>query len=199
MPRGCIACTGDRLRQRRGQDGPPAQMGDPSAIRRLLRRQGQRVLSSSRARRNDQAGRSRHQSKSGNRCRRRRCDRRLDAIGPGVAREGRAARQHCANLPAIRNDADLPQGIRRHIAGRPARAHARRLVRRERVSLPRLDGQARLRNRRRPRRRQHGQAGIQREPAVAQAGGLHLDHDLQRILDVDRGRHEAASADQFQI
>ena len=41
--------------------------------------------------------------------RRRRCGGRLDAVSAGVAREGRAAGQHLADLQAFRPGADLPQ------------------------------------------------------------------------------------------
>ena len=57
--------------------------------------------------------------------------------------------------------------------------HARRVVLRQRISVPQLDGQAPLQDRRLARWRQGGEAGLQRRPAVAEAGRLHLHHDLQ--------------------
>ena len=65
---------------------------------------------------------------------------------------------------------------------------ARRLVRRQRISVPAMDGEARAQDRRLAGRRQGDQAGLQRRSAVAEAGRLHLDHDLQRILASDRRR-----------
>ena len=64
------------------------------------------------------------------------------------------------------------------IAGGFQGQDARRLVRRQRISVPRLDGEAQPENRRLARRRQGDQAGLQRRSAAAEAGGLHLDHDL---------------------
>jgi len=44
---------------------------------------------------------------------------------------------------------------------------------------PVLDEHARPQDRRQPRRRHRAEAGLQRRPAAAEAGGLHFDHDLQ--------------------
>ena len=44
---------------------------------------------------------------------------------------------------------------------------------------------------RRRRWRQGAEAGLQRRSAAAEAGRLHLDHDLQRILAGDRRRHRS--------
>ena len=52
----------------------------------------------------------------------------------------------------------------------------------------------RLQHQRRAERRDGAEAGLQRRSAAAEAGGLHLHHDLQRVLAVDRGRHEAVAA-----
>jgi len=43
-------------------------------------------------------------------------DRRLDALGAGHAREGRADGQHRAGVQALRHDAHVPQGLRREDA-----------------------------------------------------------------------------------
>ena len=43
------------------------------------------------------------------------------------------------------------------------------------------------------------QAGLQRRPAPAEAGRLHLDHDLQRVLAGDRRRHQARGPDRLQV
>jgi hypothetical protein len=43
------------------------------------------------------------------------------------------------------------------------------------------------------------EAGLQRRPAAAKAGGLHLDHDLQRILAGHRCRHDARATDHLQV
>ncbi len=53
-----------------------------------------------------------------------------------------------------------------------------RLVRRQRISVPQLDEQARPQDRRLGRRRQGAEAGLQRRSLAAEAGRLHLDHDL---------------------
>ena len=46
----------------------------------------------------------------------------------------------------------------------------------------------------------HGaEAGLQRRSAAAEAGGLHLDHDLQRVLAGDRRRAEARGPDGLQV
>ena len=81
----------------------------------------------------------------------------------------------------------------------PQGPHARRLVLRQRISVPQLDGQARLQDRRLARRRQGAEAGLQRRSAAAEAGRLHLDHDLQRILAGDRRRLQARAARRVQI
>ena len=62
--------------------------------------------------------------------------------------------------------------------GRPQGPHARRVVLRQRISVPQLDEQARPQDRRLAGRRQGAEAGLQRRPAAAEAGRLHLDHDL---------------------
>ena len=113
---------------------------------------GQGLLQGRRPRRHDQAGRPRHRPGAGDRRRRSRRHRRLDAGSAGRAREGRAARQHRPDLQEVGHDADLPQGHRHHEAGRLQGQDARRLVRRQRVSVPDLDGQAGLQTRRRPSR-----------------------------------------------
>ncbi len=130
--------------QAAGQGDAAAQMGDAGAVRRLLRRQGQGLLQGRRARRDDQAGRPGHRPAAGDRRRRRRRDRRLDAVGAGDAREGRAAGQHRPALQEVGHDADLPRGDRHQDAGGLQGQDARRLVLRQRVSVPVLDGQARL-------------------------------------------------------
>ena len=48
-------------------------------------------------------------------------------------------------------------------------------------------------------RRQGAEAGLQRRPAAAETGRLHLDHDLQRILAGDRRRLQAEPARRLQI
>ena len=83
------------------------------------------------------------------------------------------------------------EGDRHHDAGRLQGQDARRLVLRQRISVPRLDEQARPADRRRRRRRHRAQAGLQRRAADPEAGRLHLDHDLQRVLAGDRRRHQA--------
>ena len=75
----------------------------------------------------------------------------------------------------------------------------RRVVRRQRISVPVLDVEARHQDRRLARRRQGAQAGLQRRSAAAEAGRLHLDHDLQRILAGDRRRLQAEPARRLQI
>jgi hypothetical protein len=71
----------------------------------------------------------------------------------GLAREGRAARQHRPAVHQVGHDADLPQGNRHHQAGRLQGQDARRLVLRQRVSVPVLDVEARHSDRGRARRR----------------------------------------------
>ena len=56
--------------------------------------------------------------------------------------------------------------------------HARRVVLRQRISVPELDGQTQVPDRRFSGGSQGRQAGLQRRPAVAKAGRLHLDYDL---------------------
>ena len=70
---------------------------------------------------------------------------------PRRAREGRAAGQHRPALQALRHDADLPQGDRHQDAGRLQGPDARRLVLRQRISVPRPGWQARHPDRRRRR------------------------------------------------
>ena len=84
-----------------------------------------------------------------------------------------------------------PGGLPRQDAGR--------LVLRQRVPVPVLDGQARHPDRRLGRRREGPQAGLQRRPALAEAGRLHLDHDLQRVLAGDRRRHQARGPGRLQV
>ena len=110
----------------------------------------------------------------GDRRRRRRRGGGLDALGAGDARKGRAAGQHRPGVPEVGHDADLPQRQRRHLARQVRRQDARRLVRRQRVSVPQLDEQARPQDRRQRRRREGAEAGLQRRPAAAEAGRLHL-------------------------
>ena len=74
-----------------------------------------------------------------------------------------------------------------------------RLVRRERVSVPVLDVEARHPDRRRAGRGDGAEAGVQRRSPAAEAGGLHLDDDLQRVLAGDRRRAEAGGADRLQV
>ena len=82
-PRLCLG-----LRRRRGDAA--AQVGDAGPVCRLLRRQGQGLLRRGRPRRHHQAGRPGHQPAAGPGRRRRRCRRRLDAVGARHPREGRA-------------------------------------------------------------------------------------------------------------
>ena len=195
----CSLRLGDRLGRGRRQGDPAAEMGHPGPVRRLLRRQGQGLLRGGRARRDDQAGRPGHRPAAGDRRRRRRRDRRLDALGARQPREGRAPGQHRPAVQALGHDADLPQGHRHHQAGGLPRQDAGRLVLRQRVSVPVLDGEARHPDRRLGRGREGAQAGLQRRSAAAEAGRLHLDHDLQRVLAGDRRRHQARGPDRLQV
>ena len=136
---------GDAGRERgagRRQGDAAAQMGDAGAVRRLLRRQGQGLLQGRRPRRDDQAGRPGHRARAGDRRRRRRRRRRLDAGRARRAREGRADGQHRPALQAFRPRADLPRRHRHQDARGLQGPHARRLVLRQRISVPELDGQA---------------------------------------------------------
>ena len=94
---------------------------------------------------------------------------------------------------------DLPRRHRHQDPGRPQGPHARRLVLRQRISVPQLDEQARSQDRRLARRRQGAEAGLQRRSAAPEAGRLHLDHDLQRILAGDRRRLQARAARRVQV
>ena len=161
------------------------------AIRRLLRRQGQGLLQGRGPRRHDQAGRPGRRARAGAGRRRRRRRRRLDAGGARRAREGRADGQYRAAVQALGPGADLPRRHRHQDAGRLQGQDARRLVLRQRISVPELDGQARPQDRRLAGRRQGAEAGLQRRSAAAEAGRLHFDHDLQRILAGDRRRLQA--------
>ena len=174
-------------------------MGHPGPVRRLLRRQGQGLLQGGRARRDDQAGRPGRRARAGAGRRRRRRRRRLDAGRARRAREGRADGQYRPAVQALGHGDDLPRRHRHQDPGRPQGPHARRLVLRQRISVPELDGQARPQDRRLARRRQGAEAGLQRRPAAAEAGRLHLDHDLQRILAGDRRRLQAGAARRVQI
>ena len=78
---------------------------------------------------------------------RRRPDGGLDAHRPGRARGRRAAGQRGADLQPQRHDAHLQEGQRRGHAQGLQGQDAGRLVRRQRVPLPQLDGQARLQDR----------------------------------------------------
>ena len=179
---------------RRQQGDAAAQVGAAGAVRRLLRRQGQGLLQGRGARRDDQARRPGRRARAGDRRRRRRRYRRLDAGGAGRAREGRAARQHRPAVQAFRSRAHLPRRHRHQEARGPQGPHARRLVLRQRISVPELDGQAAPQDRRLAGRGQGGEAGLQRRSAVAEAGRLHLDHDLQRVLAGDRRRLQARAS-----
>ena len=95
--------------------------------------------------------------------------------------------------------ADLPRRHRHQDAGGFQGQDPRRVVRRQRISVPVVDGEAQAKDRRLARRRQGDQAGLQRRPAVAEAGRLHLDHDLQRILAGDRRRLQAEPARRLQV
>ena len=55
-------------------------------------------------------------------------------------------------------------------------------------------GKLQLQDRRLGRRRQGPEAGLQRRSAPAEAGRLHLDHDLQRIFAGDRRRLQARAS-----
>ena len=185
---------GGRGPRGRQQGHAAAQVGAAGAVRRLLRRQGQGLLQGCGARRDDQAGRPGRRARAGDRRRRRRRHRRLDAGGAGRAREGRAPRQHRPAVQAFRPRADLPRRHRHQEARGPQGPHARRLVLRQRISVPELDGQAQPQDRWLAQRGQGGEAGLQRRPAVAEAGRLHLDHDLQRVLAGDRRRLQARAS-----
>ena len=174
-------------------------MGHPGAVRRLLRRQGQGLLQGRRARRDDQAGRPGRRARAGARRRRRRRRRRLDAGRARRAREGRADGQHRPAVQALGPRAHLPRRHRHQDPGRSQGPHARRLVLRQRISVPQLDGQARPQDRRLAQRRQGAEAGLQRRSAAPEAGRLHLDHDLQRILAGDRRRLQARAARRLQV
>ncbi len=118
-------------------------------------------------------------------------DRRLDAVGACHPRKGRAAGQHRPAVQVVGHDADLPEGNRHRHPGRLQGQDARRLVLRQRISVPLLDEPARPQDRWRSGWRHRAQAGLQRRSAAAEAGRLHLDHDLQRILAGHRCRHQA--------
>ena len=60
-------------------------------------------------------------------------------------------------------------------------------------------GKLGLQDRRLARRREGAQAGLQRRSADPEAGRLHLDDDLQRILAGDRRRLQARAARRVQI
>ena len=183
----------------RRQGHAPAQMGHPGAVRRLLRRRRQGLLQGRRARRHDQPGRPGHRAGAGDRRRRRRRHHRLDALGAGVARKGRAARQHRPAVQALRPRDHLPGRHRHQEAGRPQGQDHRRLVLRQRVSVPVVDVEAQHQDRRLARQRQDAQAGLQRRSAAAEAGRLHLDHDLQRVLAGHRRRLQARAARRLQV
>ena len=142
-------------------------------------------------RRDDQARRTGRRARAGAGGRRRRRRGRLDAGGARGAREGRADGQYRPAVQAFGARTHLPRRHRHQDARGSQGPHARRLVLRQRISVPQLDGQAALQDRRLARRRQGGEAGLQRRPAVAEAGRLHLHHDLQRILAGDRRRLQA--------
>jgi hypothetical protein len=54
-------------------------------------------------------------------------------------------------------------------------------------------------DRRLGRGRDGPEAGLQRRSAAAEAGGLHLDHDLQRILAGDRRRDQPGRPGHLQV
>ena len=87
----------------------------------------------------------------------------------------------------------------RDLDGQVQGADPGRLVRGERVSVPVLDVEARDPDRRRAGRGDGAEAGLQRRSPAAEAGGLHLDDDLQRVLAGDRRRAEAGGADRLQV
>ena len=89
-----------------------------------------------------------HRARAGDRGRRRRRDRRLDARRARRARKGRAAGQHRPALQAFGARAHLPGRHRHQEARGPQGPDARRLVLRQRISVPKLDGQAALQDRR---------------------------------------------------
>ena len=60
-------------------------------------------------------------------------------------------------------------------------------------------GKLKLQDRRLAGRGQGAQAGLQRRSADAEAGRLHLDHDLQRVLAGDRRRLQARAARRLQV
>ena len=64
-------------------------------------------------------------------------------------------------------------------ARRSERPHARRLVLRQRISVPELDGQTRPQDRRFAGRRESAETGLQRRSVDPETGRLHFDHDLQ--------------------
>ena len=66
----------------------------------------------------------------------------------GDARKGRRDGQYRAAVQAFGPGTDLPRRHRHQDAGRSQGPHARRLVLRQRISVPQLDGQARPQDRR---------------------------------------------------
>ena len=117
----------------------------------------------------------------------------VDWMGGALAArdKGVAARQHRPALQEGRHGTGLPEGRPDQDRSRLQGPHARRLVLRQRVSVLRLDEQARPVDRRRRRRRHRAQAVLRRAAADPEAGRLHLGHDLQRVLAADRRRLQA--------
>ena len=66
----------------------------------------------------------------------------------GGAREGRRDGQYCATVQALRIGADLPRRHRHQEARGPQGPHARGVVLRQRISVPQLDGQTEIQDRR---------------------------------------------------
>ncbi len=123
----------------------------------------------------------------------------MDAGGIGGARGRAAARQHRPAVQVVGHDADLPQRQRRDDDGGFPGRDARGLVLRQRISVPVVDVVARHSDRGRRGWRDGDEAGLQRRSALAAAGRLHLDDDLQRILAGDRCRAEPRGPDGVQV
>ena len=114
--------------------------------------------------------------------------------------KGSQGRQHRPALQEVRHDAHLPQGFR-HQRRRPisrARPWASGSIGNEYPFLSWMS-QLGLADNRRRRWRHRAEAGLQRRSAPAEAGRLHLDHDLQRVLSDPRSRHEARRSRGLQI
>ena len=158
-----------------------APVGAAGAVRRLLRRRGGGLLRGRGAQRHVRAGRSRHHPAGGGLSHgRSRVHDRLGTEGPrGQAWHAAVRpREHRADLPALRHEVGVVEGLEHHESGRLRRQEGWRLGLRQRVRGHGGRPQGRARGRHRLR---EGHPGLQHGPVAVARRRRRRGDDLQRV------------------